>query len=173
MKYTEFRDKLESIVCNNVNAKPTEVYLRKLLGQLVQCQGLQPSPELFIDIFESSLNAEPVEIEGNWYELKEPKLFSNLGEIERLGIDEFEYTINTIRFFVADLKRMEDKELKNPYKGYGVTSSSGARWYNFTMCGFVQASFQDLHERNDREMIDSELSWYYIASILIFGKMYE
>lgn len=173
MKYSEFRDRLESLVCGNRGAEPTEKYLRKLLGQLLLNKEKKPTSELFLQLFESALNSEPVEITDDWFNVKEPGLFSSVEEMKKLNINDFEYTLDTIKFFVADLQRMEEKELENPMRGYGVTSSSGARWYNFTMCGFVDASFALLDESNDKEMDNADLPWYYIASILIVGKIYE
>ena len=173
MKYSAFRDRLERLVCGNKEAEPTERYLRKLLSQLILNKDHKPTSELFLQLFESALSSNPVEMTNDWFDIKEPGLFSSIEEMKKLNINDFEYTLNAIKFFVADLKRMEEKELKDPMSAYGVTSPSGARWYNFTMCGFVEASFALLEESNDTEMNNDELAWYYIASILIVGKIYE
>lgn len=164
---------MENLVCGNKEAEPTEEYLRKLLGQIMLNKGIKPTSELFLQLFESALNSKPIKITNDWFDIKEPGLFSNMEEIEKLNISDYDYTLDTIKFFVADLKRMEENELKDPMRGYGITSPSGARWYNFTMCSFIEAAFALLDESSDIEMDDEELPWYYIASILIVGKIYE
>lgn len=174
MNIQEFTAQLQEIVCKEYENLTTEEYLRRLLAQMQQYQNVPPTSQLLLQIFEEALITEPLAFDENWNKLKEPDFY----EEEVAGNkDEFAYTLEVIQFFVADLKRMKNKELKDPNRGNGVTSPSGASWYNFTICEFASAFArfdEDAHEDDEHLDIDiADMSWDLIADILIIGKSYE
>lgn len=174
MNIQEFTAQLQEIVCKEYDNLTTEEYLRKVLAQLQQHQNESPTYQLLLQIFEKALTTEALAFDENWNKLKEPDFYE---EEEAKNKDEFAYTLEVIQFFVADLKRMENKELKDPNRGFGVTSPSGASWYNFTICEFASAFArfdEDAHQDEEHLDIDiADLSWDLIADILIIGKSYE
>ncbi len=171
MEITEFIKSLKVIVCHHENAEPTEEYLRRLLVQIDRNKHKNLNSDLLLEIFEAALMTTPCPFESSWNKIKEPEFYDD-NDIQIMKIDPLKYVTDTIQFFVADLRRMEAKELKNPYRYYGVTSSSGARWYNFTMCSFVEAN-KGYNNGVAYEMDTKNLSWDFIAVFFIIGKAYE
>ncbi len=178
MQYQDFIDKLESIFLGqHNNIIPEEKYFRKLLYQLELHSSEQPTATLILEIFENSLHSEAVEFEDEWNKLSEPELFHEQDEasIE----EELELAKNTIKFMIADLRRLGDKVLKDPHRGLGITSPKGASWYNFDICSIVYGysgfCFDALETSGSVEEPDEiqSYSWNDISDILLIGKGYE
>ncbi|MGH1384629.1 hypothetical protein [Kordia sp.] len=175
MKYDDFLEELKILVqgVDEYNI-PEEEYFRKLLFQVELNAAKNVTANLLLAIFKESFTSESVQFDENWNSIEEPALFTDAAQMSNK--EELEFTKNTLRFFISDLRRLGDKVLKDPHRGFGLTSSSGAKWYNFDITSIVYGwdSFcndsSGTSAENSNECI---YSWCDISDILVFGKGYE
>jgi hypothetical protein len=175
MKYDDFLEELKTIVkgVDEYNI-PEEEYFRKLLFQVELNSTKKVTAELLLTIFKTSFTSESIQFHISWNSIEEPALFA---DYENMSIDEeLEFTKNTLRFFISDLRRLGAKVLKDPHRGLGLTSSSGTRWYNFDITSIIYGwdGFCNDSSENSSENTDEYIySWCDISDILLFGKGYE
>lgn len=175
MKYDDFLEELKILVqgVDEYNI-PEEAYYRKLLFQVELNAAKNVTADLLLHIFKESFSSKSVQFDENWNTIEEPPLFAD--DKDRSLEEELEFTKNTLRFFIADLRRLGVRALKDPHRGFGLTSSSGAKWYNFDITSIVYGwdSFcndsSGTSAENSNECI---YSWCDISDILVFGKSYE
>ena len=176
MTFSDFLTRLyETIPHRGEYTNSSEEYFRQLLFQVELHSNRKVTGALLIKIFKNSFFSESVPFNEKWNDLKEPNIpysqkMSNHIQLEHLK--------NTIRFFIADLRRMGHKTLKNPYRGYGVTSPSGATWYSFNIGSIVNQfiSFINDSSANTANTEESKVVVFYwtdISQILLIGKGYE
>ncbi|WP_298514505.1 hypothetical protein [uncultured Kordia sp.] len=178
MKYDTFLERLETIVyAEDVTSIPIEEYYRKLLFQVELNATEKVTAKLLLHIFKMSFTSEPIQFDNNWNNLVEIDFFVNYDDMS--NEERLEFTKNLIRFFSADLRRLGEKVLKDPYRGLGISSSSGARWYNFDIAEvvsgwerFYKDSVSTAHE-TEENMEEENYFWTDIADILLTGKGYE
>ena len=178
MKYDDFLEELKIIVQGEYkNSIPEEEYYRKLLFQVELNATKNVTADLLLHVFKESFTSEPIQFDKSWNNIIEMNFFINYDDMsttERLA-----FTKNMIRFFIADLRRLGEKALKDPHRGFGLTSSSGTRWYNFDIAEVVfgwERFYSDGVSRTDEteESMEEEIYfWTDIADILLLGKGYE
>ena len=175
MEYDIFLNQLESILAGEQNYTSEEEYFRRLLFQVELNSSEQVTPQLLLNVFEKSLtSSEATKFNEDWNNLEEPELFPDFDSMS--AQENFDFTKNTIRFFVADLRRLGDKVLKDPYRGYGITSSSGCRWFNYDIISVFNGWYSfyndsvEINAENNSELV---YLWSDISDILLFGKGYE
>lgn len=175
MDYDDFLEELKTIVQGVAEYTiPEEEYFRKLLFQVALNSGKKVTAALLLTIFKTSFTSESVQFDRSWNSIEEPALFTDAAQMS--SKEELEFTKNTLRFFIADLRRLGDKALKDPHRGLGLTSSSGTRWYNFDITSIVYGwdSFCNDSSGNSSENTNEYIySWCDISDILLFGKGYE
>ncbi|WP_420573212.1 hypothetical protein [Kordia sp.] len=154
---------------------PEETYFRKLLFQVMLNTGNEVTATLLLDIFKKSFTSEAIIFDEKWNRIEEPLPFQ---DTTMMNTNEaFEFTINTIQFLIADLRRLGNKVLNDPNRGFGVSSSVGTRWYNFDITAIVDgwngfyATGSDISTKDTTNT--SEYTWCDIADILLIGKGYE
>lgn len=175
MDYNTFLNKLDSILSGEYNYTSEEEYFRRLLFQVEINSNKKVTSLLLLNIFKESLTSSKViNFNNDWNNLNEPELFP---DFESMSTKEnLEFTKETIRFFIADLRRLGDKVLKDPHRGLGVTSSSGCRWYNYdisTIFNGWYSFYYDAAEIATEIATETVYSWSDISDILMFGKGYE
>ena len=175
MEYDIFLDKLDSILREKHNPIPEEEYFRRLLFQVELNSSEQVTPNLLLNIFKKSLTSiKSIKFNEDWNKLKEAEFFPDFKNMS--AKDNLDFTKKTIQFFVADLRRLGDKVLKDPYRGYGVTSSSGCRWYNYDIYSIFNGWYSFCNDSNgisNENKSEYVYLWSDISDILLFGKGYE
>ncbi len=97
-----------------------------------------------MEIIKNAFVSESIEFQREWLECKiapdknlMSKKFTNRvirQTIDKINVSElnpYDFTIEVLKFQIAELYRMKDKQLKNGYRYFGVQSETENYWYNF------------------------------------------
>lgn len=144
---------------------------------------LEVTFELIAGILDKSFTSEPQEFNEDWLSIVNPPNSSRIArkftnpefefevdksiEYESLGMD---YTLDVLRFQIADLHKMRDKQLKNEYRYFGVRSETGHQWYNFDPYMNLECGLRCMDDNDD---VLENLNWSFIGEILEDGRIYE
>lgn len=109
---------------------PLELYLRSLWWVVSQEQHMPLTAELVATWLEQAFTQEPPPFDPQWDECQPPETAESA---------TFATWEALILFQIADLRRMaEAGMLKNEYRYFGITSPSGAIWYNFDPITYLE-----------------------------------
>ena len=82
----------------------------------------------------------------------------------------YDFTIEVLKFQIAELHKMKGKQLENEYRYFGVQSETGNSWYNFDPFVNLECGARCME---DNEMDFSSLDWSFIGELLENGRIYE
>ena len=99
-------------------------------------------------------------------------------EISETNVDPYYILEHTLLLQIADLHLMRDRQLKDPYRYYGVDSPTGHRWYNFDVFTYWECATRgmDDHMRSSGSLIRHRFNtctWATLALLLELGSTYE
>lgn len=140
---------------------PLEEYLRSLLGLFWSHRGDKLSYSLMASLLEQSFSTLPVPFNEAWMAYTDPP------EIDEL--DGYVWTEHVLLFQIADLRRMEDKEMKSPFLYLGVVSPTGNSWYNFDPLTYLECATQGLVSQRT----EIPKGWATLGLLLELGRVYE
>ena len=160
-----------------------EEYLLALYQNVIEHKRDEISYELILMIITKSFTSEPIQFENDWLncitapdENRISRKFTNKEinfEIDKSNYSElkpFEFTIEVLKFQIAELHKMKEKQLKNEYRYFGVTSDTGNDWYNFDPFGNLECGARCMVD-NEEDFEKSD--WSFIGELLENGRIYE
>jgi hypothetical protein len=88
---------------------------------------------------------------------------------------EYDYTIAVIKFQIAELHKMQGKQLEDEWRHFGIDSETGNRWYNFEPDSILECGMRCYLDHGDDESNDEEfeVSWLTLGDLLEMGRIYE
>lgn len=167
---------------NTLKSTNLEEFLRALWGQIINThKESAPTWELFVTLFEKAWIANPVPFDEAWFKITESAVSSEY-TIDEEGdyipseeMEDFQFLQHQILYQIADLRRMRDAgyfERDGMELYMGVTSPTGASWYNFSIPSFLEAAFGLTYEANAYTNLD-EATWRDLGELLYMGQIYE
>lgn len=137
-----------------------EPYLRSLLATLENHRGDTPSCELFAAMFEEAFTTTPVDYDETWANL--------VGVPED---DSFDCVLETLRFLVADLRRIEAQVAHAHHRSSpGIQSPSGQMWHHFDPFSYLDVGVSGVVDFSGSVKCDD---WTLLKGIFIIGTGYE
>jgi hypothetical protein len=163
-----------------------EEYLAALYALVDQYKEQEMSPELFIQILSEAFTIPPTPFKKEWLNCNTPphdngniRKFTNpifkdnLDRTFYTNIQDIQFTLEVLKFQIAELHKMRDKQLKNEYRYFGITSETGHEWYNFDPFSNLECGARCLLNNSDNEDEDTEINWQTIGILLEDGRIYE
>lgn len=168
-------------------------YLRSLWCIIDRHKEEPVSYPLFVSMIADTFSTEPMPFNTQWL-LYEKDLYWDWNdeqgfyftkvyrdehwEINETNIDPFHILEHTLLYQIADLYRMSDHQLKDPYRYYGIDSPTGHTWYNFDVFTYWECATRGMedHLRSNRSLIKHRFNtctWATFALLLELGSDYE
>lgn len=171
---------------NLVENRDLKSYLLALL-KLVKEYGYQlPSPGLFLTLLQKAFTSTPEPFLSDWLKLKnapENELHKNkyikidlnphTAQISNSETPDYHYLIAVLLFQIAELHKMEVKQLNNELRYFGVISETGHRWYNFDPISNLECGVRYIIDIDSEEEEEFIVNWGTLGVILEAGRQYE
>ena len=143
----------------------------------------KPSLELVLCILKESFTSLPASFEEEWLQITDapdlnrmsrkftnPEIKDGFDKTNMAVVDDMEYTLQVLKFQIAELHRMRGKQLEDEYRYFGIDSETGNRWYNFDPLTNLNCGISCM---TDNEDDISELDWSFLGDLLEDGRIYE
>ena len=182
MKLEQFYNKICELP-NSFKNRELEEYLLAVYKNVLIHKNSKPTFELVLKIFYDSFTSEPEKFDPDWLKItnapdenRMSRKFTNpeiSSSINKSSISEFQgidFTFQTLRFQIAELHKMRDKQLKNEMRYFGLESETGNYWYNFDPFGNLECGVRCMI---DNEQDNESIDWSIIGEILENGRIYE
>lgn len=184
MTHSEFYDHI-SLLPHHYQNIELEPYLLALLKLATQHEQEEPTAELFMQLLGDAFTSEPHPFNPEWLTITEPpdqnvlsKKFTN-PEIDP-SFDKtvvsnksgFEFTMAVLQFQIAELHKMEYKQLHNEMRYFGVHSETDNLWYNFDPMTNLECGARCLCDNRGDEK-EMEANWQTLGELLEMGRIYE
>lgn len=160
-----------------------EVYLLALLKIVKEKRSKELTFELVIEMMQNAFESEPLQFDNEWLKyntapdenrlskkITNPEISQSIDKSNSSNLAPYDFTIEVLKFQIAELHRMKGKQLENEYRYLGIQSETGNFWYNFDPIGNLECGA--------RCMVDNEtdfdyLNWSFIGELLENGRIYE
>ncbi len=148
-----------------------EEYLRSLLQAVQQHAGDPPTYRLFAQVLRDAFTAPVLPFDPAWLVVTDPPEFLFQFDSERIPPeDPFAALQTMLRYQIADLHRLQEAgKLDDPYRYYGIASSTGHTWYNFDPQTFLDCAVAS----GDSNPSTTDCSWEDLIVTLWLGQIYE
>jgi hypothetical protein len=143
----------------------------------------RPTLELVLCLLKESFTSEATSFDDDWLnivELPDPnrltRKFTNpdikdvIDKANTSGLFGMEFTMEVLKFQIAELHRMRGKQLENEDRYFGIDSDTGCRWYNFDPFSNLECGAACMVD-NEKETAD--IDWSFIGNLLEDGRIYE
>lgn len=179
MTVEQFYNQITSLSDNYEN-RDLEEYLKALLKLVLDDTTAHLTAEYLIELLEKAFTSEPVSIEPEWllinnaptaYSLKQKITeANNLTLVNNL---QKQYTIEIIKFQIAELIKMANDQLKNKMRYFGVQSQTSNFWYNFDPYTNLECGARCLLDSSTNEANEFYCNWAALGELLEMGRIYE
>jgi|SRR5215203_1290573 len=172
MTYKEFYQWIDDLP-SRFQHRDLETYLSALYLQIEKENKQELTIERLLTFLETSFKSEPLEFNSEWLTIISPPEFDISSVDNKAGLnEEIKFTTDVIKFQISDLHKMQNKQLENELRYFGIDSETKNRWYNFDPftnleCGAAWLS--DL-KQEDQKM---NVSWKTLGILLEMGRIYE
>ena len=182
MNASEFHTQIESLseTCEN---RDLQEYLLALLKIVEENRSKIFTYDLVINMIKHAFVSEPLEFKEEWLKyytapdenrlskkLTNPEISQSLNKSNSSILEPYDFTIEVLKFQIAELHRMKGKELDNEYRYFGIQSETGNSWYNFDPLGNLECGARCME---DNETDFNNLNWSFIGELLENGRLYE
>lgn len=164
-----------------------ENYLLALYKQLRDNQALylttQPTLSIIAAVLEASIHSDPAPFDESWLKITDPPEDTRASHqlTPRTAQDQqytshhtkaqgLNFTLAVLKFQIAELHKMQGKQLADPQRYFGIDSETGHRWYNFTPFANLTAG---LACKLDHDEHVAPLDWSFLGHLLEDGRIYE
>lgn len=184
---SEFRSAVLAILEKQDNHPSLESHLLSLWMVIGKYRDTRPSYSLFAKMIEEAFNTPPGSFDNQWlvYKKSVPWGYQD-GKYMIQGyqdkkfviiendVSDFEILKRTILFQVADLHQIPDEKMNDPHSFFGITSPTGARWYNLHPYGYWECATAGMDAQSERmEHTLNTCDWVTLAGLLSLGQLYE
>jgi hypothetical protein len=160
-----------------------EEYLLALLKIVEENKSKKLTYELVIEMIRNAFISEPYEFNEEWIKYNtapdenrltkkftNPEISQSIDKTNSSNLEPFDFTIEVLKFQIAELHRMKGKQLENEYRYFGIQSETGSSWYNFDPFGNLECGASCMV---DNEADFDNLNWSFIGELLENGRIYE
>ncbi|MCF6352908.1 MAG: hypothetical protein L3J06_07845 [Cyclobacteriaceae bacterium] len=160
-----------------------EEYLLALLKIVEENKSKELTYELVIEIIRNAFKSEPIEFKDEWLKydtepdenriskkFTNPEINQSIDKSNSSNLDPYDFTIEVLKFQIAELHRMKGKQLENEYRYFGIQSETGNFWYNFDPFRNLECGARCME---DNESDFNKLDWSFIGELLENGRIYE
>lgn len=160
-----------------------EEYLLALLKVVQENKSENLTYALVIKMIKEAFASEPLVFNEAWLEINtapdenriskkftNPDFASSIDKSNSSRLSPYEFTIQVLKFQIAELHKMRGKQLKDEHRYFGVRSETGNDWYNFDPFGNLECGARCME---DNEMEFEQLDWSFIGELLENGRVYE
>ena len=182
MNATTFYNKVENFSKTQKN-RDLEEYLLALYSEISSNKNKKITYKLVFSILENAFTSKPITFNNDWLNCNEPpdsnrinNKFTNpkfsdfVDKTNTSTLSPYEFTIETLKFQIADLHKMKGKQLVDEYRYFGIDSETGHRWYNFDPFGNLSCGARCME---DNDIFLEEIDWSFIGELLENGRIYE
>ena len=159
-------------------------FLLAMYPILKSYENSKASFELLKVIITDSLKQTPRDIDTNWLKITQPPHDNGLlrkftaPDIKQMqsdlnsnsNLDGMDFTYSVLKFQISELHKMENKQLKDPVRYFGVTSETEHDWYNFTALSVLECGLACTIDNKDNL---ENMDWSIIGKLLEDGRIYE
>jgi hypothetical protein len=182
MKAEEFYTQITSL-SETFENRDLEEYLLALLKIVEENRSKTLTYELVLDMIKNAFISESLEFEEEWLKyitapdenrlskkFTNPEISQSTDKSNYSTLEPHDFTIEVLKFQIAELHRMKGKQLDNEYRYFGIQSETGNSWYNFDPFGNLECGARCM---NDNETDFDNLNWSFIGELLENGRIYE
>lgn len=159
-----------------------EDYLLALYSNILEHKDKIISYELILELIKKSFTSEPYPFQDEWLKCTSSpdedsiiRKFTNKDitisiDITNTTLEPFDYSVEVLKFQIAELHKMKGKQLEDETKYFGITSETGNQWYNFDPFMNLECGARCMV---DHKMDFEQLDWSFIGDLLENGRIYE
>ncbi|MDW7692198.1 hypothetical protein R9C00_14345 [Flammeovirgaceae bacterium SG7u.111] len=160
-----------------------EEYLLALLKLIEMNRTKEVTYKLILEIISEAFTSEPYAFKNEWLKCEtapdenrmsrkftHPDISEAIDKTNTSDLTTYDFTIEVLRFQIAELHKMRGKQLENEYRFFGVQSETGNSWYNFDPFANLECGARCME---DNETDFSSLDWSFIGELLENGRIYE
>jgi hypothetical protein len=182
MNPTEFYHHISKLP-NRYENRDLEEYLLALLKLVERNKNKELTYDLILEIIHEAFTSEPAVFNNDWLvcssapdenrmskKLTNPEIGEQIDKSNSADLSPYDFTIEVLKFQIAELHKMRGKQLENEYRFFGVESETGNSWYNFNPFANLECGAKCME---DNEMDFNSLDWSFIGELLENGRIYE
>ena len=182
MNAEEFYTNITSL-SESFENRDLEEYLLALLKIVEKNRSKALTYELVIDMIQHAFISEPLEFKQEWLKydtapdenrlskkFTNPEINQSIDKSNSSNLNPYDFTIEVLKFQIAELHRMKGKQLENEYRYFAIQSETGNYWYNFDPFGNLECGARCME---DNETDFDNLNWPFIGELLENGRIYE
>jgi len=141
-----------------------ETYLSALLMLLEKQEQENMDADKLLYLIHTAFASEPKKFDTHWYSLK-------IAPDDKSTNPYF--TSDVLKFQIAELHKMQGKQLINEMRYFGITSETGNVWYNFDPFTNFECGVKCLIDRSENEEQEFIVNDQTLGEILEMGRIYE
>lgn len=185
MNTTDFYEQITALSEKHEN-RDLEEYLISLYTLVEKNKEQKMTGELLLQLLSDAFTTATIPFKKEWLacdkpphdngiirKLTNPDLKDDFDRTFYTDIDGVEFTLEVLKFQIAELHKMRDKQLKNEYRYFGIRSETGHDWYNFDPFSNLECGARCLVDNADSEDEEIEIGWHTIGMLLEDGRIYE
>jgi hypothetical protein len=182
MNITEFCNHIDRLPENN-ESRDLEEYLLALLKQIELNKTEELTYDLVLELINRAFTSEPAAFKDEWLscniapdenrisrKFTNPEVSEFIDKANTSDLTPYNFTIEVLKFQIAELHKMRGKQLENEYRFLGIQSETGSYWYNFDPFVNLECGARCME---DNEMDLSALDWSFFGELLENGRIYE
>lgn len=182
MNVTEFYNHISKL-SDKYEDRDLEEYLLALFKLIETNRTKELTYDLALGLIGEAFTSEPANFENDWLDCNSapdenrlskkftnPEIRENIDKSNTSGLSPYDFTIEVMKFQIAELHKMKGKQLENEYRFFGVQSETGNSWYNFDPFVNLECGARCM-EDNDTDF--SSPDWSFIGELLENGRIYE
>ncbi len=173
------------------NIDSVENHLLSLWAVIKKYEKYEPSYSLFANILAEAFETQPCQFDEQWLSYENDIFWVYQNDsfaikeyrndewiVTENNVNDFEILKHVIFFQIADLHRMNSRQLNDPYRYLGIDSPTGNRWYNFDVVTYWECATAgmeaclDMPDHPRKKSFDI-CTWATLAKLLQLGRSYE
>ncbi|MDR2918046.1 MAG: hypothetical protein LBV72_01605 [Tannerella sp.] len=185
MKVIEFYEQIGSLPSKHEN-RDLEEYLLALYALVEKHKEREITAELLMRLLSEAFTAPPAPFREEWLaydkvphdngiirKFTNPDLKDDFDRTFYTHSEGVEFTLEVLKFQIAELHKMRGKQLIDKYRYFGIDSETGHRWYNFDPFTNLECGVRCLDDNSDSDDEEIEIGWHTLGVLLEDGRIYE
>ncbi len=182
MNVTEFYTHITKL-SDKFENRDLEEYLLALYKLIENKRTEELTYNSIFDIISEAFTSESAPFNNDWLDCNSspdgnrmskkftnPEIREQIDKSNTSGLSPYDFTIEVLKFQIAELHKMRGKQLENEYRYFGVQSETGNYWYNFDPFANLECGARCM-EDNDTDF--SSPDWSFFGELLENGRIYE
>ncbi|MEZ5008487.1 MAG: hypothetical protein R2753_10105 [Chitinophagales bacterium] len=182
MNAEEFYNQITKLPYSFEN-RDLEEYLLALLKIVEENKSKKLNYNLVIEMIQGAFESESLKFKDEWLKydsapdenrmskkITNPEISQSIDKSNASSLEPQDFTIEVLKFQIAELHRMKGKQLENEYRYFGIQSETGNSWYNFDPFTNLECGARCME---DNETDFDNLNWSFIGELLENGRIYE